>query len=58
MSFIEPEPVMGESPELFSGFRELTDDSGFSKDGKFYIVQDQPYPLTILALNTTLIVNE
>ena len=49
---------MGVSPPLKTDFFELRDDSGFTNDRQFYLVQDQPYPLTILSINTTLRVNE
>lgn len=58
MTFIKPEFTIGQSPDLYSGFLELTDDSGFNKDGQFFIVQDQCYPLNILSLMPTVIVNE
>lgn len=58
LSFIAPQHIMGQSPDLFSGYLELTDDSGFNKDGQFYIVQDQCYPISILALMPIVIVNE
>jgi hypothetical protein len=51
-------PVMGTPPELFTGYIELSDNSSFYKDGQFYIVQDQPYPLTILSVMPTVVVNE
>lgn len=57
-SFRETQGNMGQSPDLFTGFLELTDDSGFNKDGQFYILQDQPYPLNILALMPIVKVNE
>lgn len=57
-TFRETQGIMGQSPDLFTGFVELTDDSGFNKDGQFYIVQDQPYPLNILSLMAIVKVNE
>lgn len=58
ISFRETTGILGSPPPLFTGFVELTDDSGFNKDGQFYIVQDQPYPLNILALMPIIVVNE
>jgi hypothetical protein len=58
LSFVESEPFLGQSPNLFSGFVQLRDDAGFNYDGQFCIVQDQCYPCTILSLMPTVIVNE
>lgn len=58
VSFRETQGNMGEPPQLYSGFVELTDDSGYNKDGQFYIVQDQPYPCNILSVMPIIRVNE
>ena len=58
MSFAGTSPVLGQPPKLFTGYKELKDDSGFSKNLQFYIVQDQPYPLNILSLSQIVVVNE
>lgn len=57
-SMMPTEQIMGQSPPLQTTFVELTDDGGFSKDRQFFIVQDQPYPLNILSLTSTIVVNE
>jgi hypothetical protein len=57
-SFREMEFIMGVSTNLFTGFVQLTDDTGYNKDGQFFLVQDQPYPLTISAVMPILKVNE
>lgn len=56
--FRESEAVLGAPPTLFTGFKQLTDDSGFNADGQFYILQGQPYPLSILSLMPIYKINE
>ena len=58
VSFRESGWIMGQSPVLFTGFVQLTDDKAFTRDSQFYIVQDQPYPLNILSLAPILKINE
>lgn len=57
-SFRETNGTMGQSPDLFTGIIQLTDESSFNRDGQFFIVQDQPYPCTILSLMPIIKVNE
>jgi len=57
-SFRETNGVMGQSPDLFTGIIQLTDESSFNRDGQYFIVQDQPYPCTILSLMPIIKVNE
>jgi hypothetical protein len=58
LAFIAPEPILGAAPDMFTGWKTLTDDAGFNQDSQFYIVQEQPYPLTILSLAPVVVVNE
>jgi hypothetical protein len=41
---------MGDSPALFSGDKDLPIDDKYTTEGWFWIAQDKPYPLTILAI--------
>jgi hypothetical protein len=41
---------MDASPPLFSGDKFVSLDQGYTTDTSYYIVQDLPYPLTVLAL--------
>ena len=49
-SFREISSPMDVSPPLFSGDKSFDFPSDYDKDGSYFIVQDQPYPLTILSL--------
>lgn len=50
VSFRNTTDVMDSSPALFTGDKELYKGGSYDGDGSFYIVQDQPYPLNILAI--------
>lgn len=41
---------LGEAPSLYSGDYEVKFNRGYDRDGQIYIRQDQPLPLTVLAL--------
>jgi hypothetical protein len=46
--FREASDNMNSSPELFSGFKVLKFNSGFNRDFKVYLKQEQPLPMTVL----------
>jgi hypothetical protein len=50
VSFRSTGDVMESSPELFTGDKEVYSGGSYDGDGSFYLVQDQPYPLNILAI--------
>jgi hypothetical protein len=41
---------MNQSPPLFTGDRDLRVDISYDLQSQYYVVQDKPYPLTIIAL--------
>lgn len=49
-SFRTSSGAMDNSPLLKTEDVDVTADSGYGKSGSYYFVQDQPYPLTILAV--------
>lgn len=57
-TFRRPSDPMGESPPLFTGFKRLTSEVGFDVDCRFVIAQDQPYPLHLLSVMSTIKINE
>jgi hypothetical protein len=50
LSFRDTAMEMDDSPPLFTGEKVLEFDGDFDRDVTVYIVQDQPLPLTLLAL--------
>lgn len=48
--FRTPTNVMGESPPLFSGDKEISIPGGWSRQPTIYFIQDQPLPFTILSI--------
>lgn len=49
-SFRDSADVMDSSPPFFTGDRRVQLPQEYNQTGKFYITQDEPYPLNILAL--------
>jgi hypothetical protein len=41
---------LGELPTLFTGDKDITWNGGNEKGGDLYIIQDKPYPMTVLGL--------
>ena len=50
VSFRNTTDTMDTSPALFTGDKEVYTGGSYDGDGSFFIVQDQPYPLNVLAL--------
>lgn len=50
LRFRTPTNVMGESPPLFSGDKEIPIPGGWSRTPTIYFIQDQPLPLTVLSI--------
>jgi hypothetical protein len=53
-----PSTPMGQSPDLFSGDKVVTFEGTWDRERNVIIVQDQPYPMTILGLVHDFIINE
>lgn len=49
---------IGEIPGLFTGDREITWPATFDTDGYIYVVQDQPLPMTVVAIVPRMVVND
>lgn len=49
-SFRSSDGPMDKTPDLFTGIKEFFLDDSYSKESPYFIVQDQPYPLTILSI--------
>ena len=56
-SFRKIEGLMDEAPDLFTGDKLLTMSQDYGYDGVFILQQDQPYPVTILAMMPQLSTN-
>jgi hypothetical protein len=48
---------LGQAPALFSGDEDLRVNAGYEKEGQVWIRQEQPYPLTVLAVMVTVQTN-
>jgi len=48
---------LGQAPDLFSGDEDVRINSGYETEGQVWIRQEQPYPLTVLAVMTTVQTN-
>lgn len=48
--FRENTDLLGQSPPLFTGDKKVDLDGTYDLDGSIWIVQDKPYPMTILAI--------
>jgi hypothetical protein len=57
LSFRATEDVMDDSPPLFTGDKELETPIGYDSQSTYVIAQEQPYPLNILAVITSLKTN-
>jgi hypothetical protein len=50
--------VIGDIPELYSGDREIAWPATFDTDAYIYLVQDQPLPMTVVAIVPRMVVND
>lgn len=50
VSFRKATDLMSNSPELYTGDKDRNVDAGYDKTAALYIVQEQPYPITVLAI--------
>ncbi|KAF0235059.1 MAG: hypothetical protein FD177_218 [Desulfovibrionaceae bacterium] len=48
---------LGQAPALFSGDEDVRPNAGYETEGQVWIRQEQPYPLTVLAVMTTVQTN-
>jgi hypothetical protein len=50
LSFRPLNGIMDQSPDLYTGDKSFEFPGNYDGDGSYFIVQDQPYPLTVLSL--------
>lgn len=50
VTFRDGSTPMGESPDLFTGDKDLDFDGDYDRDGYIYLLQDQPLPFAITAI--------
>jgi hypothetical protein len=50
VSFRETSGPMDQSPDLFTGDKEITLDSGYDLTAQYVVIQEEPYPLLIAAI--------
>jgi hypothetical protein len=49
---------MDQSPALFTGWKDVNLEANHDRDGQFWIVQDQPFPLNVMGLVTVVEASE
>ena len=57
ISFRETSDKMDNSPPLFSGDKQIAFNGGYNTDGRVFVSQDQPLPMTLLAIISTVRTN-
>jgi len=50
ISFRNSGDPLDKAPDLYTGDKEVQFPGGYSKDGRIYITQDEPLPMTVLAV--------